>query len=186
MDVGNSVIYPYHGAGRIIDREEIEHDGETTNYLVIEICLNQKTIKVPEDNLQTVGIRQLTPKERFYELLEEAKEFIESSYDHEEGKHPEKIHQQTLKALLAEVKSGDIDASIEGLKKLHTRFLDQELNITEKRVYDTVQQFIKGEIMCIEGCCAIEAGKKFSRLFPDDLDELIEEPADEEPAETKE
>jgi len=173
LEVGDAVIYPHHGAGKIIEQEKIDLDEkEAQEYFVIEMCLNQKTVKIPTTSLEEVGVRKLTPRADFYDKLEEAQEFIEENYDPEENEHPEKIHQQTLKSLLADVKTGDLESSIEGLKKLHTRFLDQNLNITEKRVYDTVSQFLMGELMCIEDCSRAEAEEKLNQYLPCSLEEL--------------
>ncbi len=172
MQVGDAVIYPHHGAGKIIEQEKIERNGEVEQYFVIEMCLNQKTVKIPTNNLEEVGVRELTPRDNFYDKLEEAQQFIKENYDPEEKEHPEKIHQQTLKSLLDDVKTGDLESAIEGLQKLHTRFLDQNLNITEKRVYDTVSQFLMGELMCIEDYSRKEAEKKFNQYLPNSLEEL--------------
>ncbi len=181
MEIGDSVVYPHYGAGRVIEKKEIERGNKKKEYLVIEIFLNQQTVKIPEDNLEDVGVRGLTPKKEFYEKLSEVKEYIRENYDPEEGTHPEKIHQQTLKALLSDIQEGDLEPAIEGLKKLHTRFLDQKLNITEKRVYDTVQQFLKGELMCLEDWDLEKAEEEFNKYLPDSLEELTpDEPNDSE------
>lgn len=172
MEVGDAVVYPHYGAGTIKEIKEIERGEETQKYLVIEIYLNQQTVKIPEENMDQVGVRQLTPKDEFYEHLEEVEEFIRENYDPEEGTHPEKIHQQTLKALLSDIREGDLEAAMEGLKKLQTRFLDQELNITEKRVYDTVHQFLKGELMCLENWELDKAEEEFNEYLPQSLAEL--------------
>ncbi|MFP4687520.1 MAG: CarD family transcriptional regulator [bacterium] len=171
MDIGQSVIYPHYGAGEIIDKEKLDLNGETHEYYVINIHLRQQTVKIPANNVEEVGVRELTKKKDFYKKLEEVRDFIDEEYDAEEREHPEKIHQQTLKVLLDDVQQGKIDETMEGLKKLHTRFLDQKLNITEKRVYDTVQQFVLGEIMGIEGCSLREAEEIFNEYLPTKLPE---------------
>ncbi len=175
FEKGQSVIYPHYGAGEIIEVEEIDRDGETDKYLVIDIHLRQQTVKIPADSVDEVGVRELCDEDEFYEKLEEAREFILDSYDPEENSHPEKIHQQTLKSLQSDIQEGALKHSLEGLKKLHTRFLDQELNITEKRVYDTVRQFIVGEIMGIEDCSRKQAEDKLEEYLPTELPEAEDE-----------
>ncbi len=180
MDIGQSVIYPHYGAGEIIEKERIDLDGETQEYYVINIHLRQQTVKIPANNVEEVGVRELTDKKEFYKRLEKVRDFILEEYDAEEGEHPEKIHQQTLKALLDDVQQGKLDETMEGLKKLHTRFLDQKLNITEKRVYDTVQQFVLGEIMGIEDCSLEEAEDILDEYLPQELPEPEPEEEEEE------
>ncbi len=136
--------------------------------------MRQQTVKIPADSVDDVGVRELCDEDEFYEKLSEVRDFILDTYDPEEKSHPEKIHQQTLKALQSDIQEGALKHSLEGLKKLHTRFLDQKLNITEKRVYDTVRQFIIGEIMGIEGCSRKKAEEKLEEYLPAQLPELSE------------
>lgn len=180
LEIGDAVIYPFHGAGRVIDEKTIEREGEENEYYVVDILLKQQTVMLPKGELEEVGVRKPTDPEEFYERLEEVREVMTEEYDPEEGTHAEKIHQKTLESMLDDVRQGNINTMMESLAMLHTRFLDQELNVTEKRVYDTARHFAIGEIMAIEDCSEQEAEEKLSEYLLQRLPEPEPEEEEEE------
>jgi CarD family transcriptional regulator len=180
FETGDTVIYPHYGAGRIVDEKTIERDGEDKDYYVIDILLKQQTVMLPKNEEEEVGVRKPTEKSEFLDRLKEASEQVLELYDEEEGEHPDKIHRKTLQSMLDEVRQGDLDTMMEGLKKLHTRFLDQELNVTEKRFYDTAQQFIIGELMAIEDISKDEAYDRFDELLPNEIPETVKDDEEDE------
>jgi CarD family transcriptional regulator len=171
FETGDTIIYPHYGAGRIVEEKTIERDGEEQDYYVIDILLKQQTVMLPKNEDEEVGVRKPTDKDKFLDLMQEVSDEVLELYDEEEGEHPDKIHRKTLQSMLDEVRQGDLDTMMEGLKKLHTRFLDQELNVTEKRFYDTAQQFIVGELMAVEDLTKQEAHDRFDDFLPDELPE---------------
>lgn len=178
-EIGDSIIYPHYGAGEIVDEETIERDGEETDYYVIDILLKQQKVMLPKNEEQEVGVRKPSEEDEFYGLLEDVSDSILDDYDPVEGTHPEKIHRKTLQSMLDDVRQGDLETMMEGLEKLHTRFLDQELNVTEKRFYDTAQQFIIGEIMAISDVERGKAHEILNEYLPTELPEA-EEPEEED------
>src|SRR5215216_6711225 len=66
--VGDSVIYPQHGAAVIEGLQDREVGGETREYLVLKLTYGDLTLMVPRDNCQEVGIaevvRDLTVRDR--------------------------------------------------------------------------------------------------------------------------
>lgn len=180
FDVGDTVIYPHYGAGEIVDEKTIERDDEETDYFVIDILLKQQTVMLPKDEESDVGVREPTEESKFIGHLEEVSEEILELYDEVEGEHPEKIHRKTLQSMLDDVRQGDLEIMMDGLKKLHTRFLDQELNVTEKRFYDTAQQFIVGELMAIEEISKPDAYDRLDEFLPNELPETVPEEEVEE------
>ena len=57
--VGDSVIYPQHGAAVIEGVQDREVGGETREYLVLKLSYGDLTLMVPRDNCQEVGIREV-------------------------------------------------------------------------------------------------------------------------------
>lgn len=183
FETGDTIIYPHYGAGRIVEEKTIERDGEEKDYYVINILLKQQTVMLPKNEIEEVGVRTPTEESEFIERLEEVSDQVLELYDEVEGEHPDKIHRKTLQSMLDDVRQGDLDIMMEGLKKLHTRFLDQELNVTEKRFYDTAQQFIVGELMAIEDISKSEAYDRLDEFLPNELPETPETEEEEEEAE---
>lgn len=180
FEEGDSIIYPHYGAGTIVEEKTIQRNGEDKDYYVIDILLKQQTVMLPKNEQEEVGVRKPTEKSEFLGLLEEVSDEVLELYDEEEGEHPDKIHRKSLQSMLDDVRQGDLETMMEGLKKLHTRFLDQELNVTEKRFYDTAQQFIVGELMAIEDISRQKAYDRLDEYLPNELPEVEEEEEEEE------
>lgn len=168
-ETGDTVVYPHYGAGRIIDERTIERNEEEKEYFVVDIMLKQQTVMFPKNETEDVGVRPPTEEDDFFGKLETVQSGIQETYDPEEGEHPDKIHRKSLQSMLDDVREANLDVMMEGLQKLHTRFLDQELNMTEKRFYDTAQQFIIGEIMAILDCPRSKAKKRLDDYLPQEL-----------------
>ena len=61
--VGDKVVYPHHGAGTVVKREQREVLGEKREYLTIKILHNDMTVNVPADNAERVGLRKVIDEE---------------------------------------------------------------------------------------------------------------------------
>jgi CarD family transcriptional regulator len=58
--VGETVVYPHHGAADIISKEKRTIKGEEREYLVLRVHQSDLTVRVPSDNLDLVGVRDVT------------------------------------------------------------------------------------------------------------------------------
>ena len=74
--VGETVVYPNHGAAVIEDIETRQIKGEDKQYLVLRIVAQQDlVVRVPACNLDLVGVRDVVDKEgldRVFEVLRAA------------------------------------------------------------------------------------------------------------------
>ena len=50
--VGDKVVYPHHGAGKIMKIEQKEVLGQQREYLTIQILHNDMTVMVPVDGVR--------------------------------------------------------------------------------------------------------------------------------------
>ena len=69
FDVGDKVVYPHHGAAVIEKREKIEAFGEKKEYLVLRLAYGDLTLKVPADNTDEVGLREVINDEEVEEVF---------------------------------------------------------------------------------------------------------------------
>ena len=53
--VGDTVVYPHHGAAVIEDIEHREMGGEKLEYLVLQILQSDLIVRVPSKNAELVG-----------------------------------------------------------------------------------------------------------------------------------
>jgi CarD family transcriptional regulator len=61
--VGDTVVYPHHGAARIEAVETRTIKGEDRTYLVLKVDKGDLTVRVPADNAELVGVRDVVGAE---------------------------------------------------------------------------------------------------------------------------
>src|ERR687885_2563199 len=61
--VGDKVVYPHHGAGTVVKKEQREVLGQKREYLTIQILHNDMTVNVPSENAEKVGLRKVIDEE---------------------------------------------------------------------------------------------------------------------------
>ena len=61
--VGDTVVYPHHGAAVVEAIEQREMRGEVVDYLVLQIHQSDLTVRVPAMNAELVGVRDVVGEE---------------------------------------------------------------------------------------------------------------------------
>jgi CarD family transcriptional regulator len=69
FEVGDHVIYPHHGAGKVISKGNIRTDDKTREYLTIKILHNDMTVKVASDDAVLAGLRRVIDKQTVEKVL---------------------------------------------------------------------------------------------------------------------
>ena len=69
IDRGDKVVYPHHGAGKIVKKEKKEILGQQREYLTIQILYNDMTVMVPSENADRAGLRKVIGEETVDEVL---------------------------------------------------------------------------------------------------------------------
>ena len=67
--VGETVVYPHHGAAVIEAIESRNIKGVERKYLVLRVKQGDLTVRVPADNVELVGVRDVVNAEGFKEFL---------------------------------------------------------------------------------------------------------------------
>src|SRR6266480_5856399 len=70
--VGDTVVYPHHGAAPIEEIETRTIKGAEMTYLVLRVDKGDLTVRVPADNAELVGVRDVVGQEgleRVFEVL---------------------------------------------------------------------------------------------------------------------
>src|SRR5580658_2717262 len=68
--VGDTVVYPHHGAARIEEIEIRSIKGEDRTYLVLKVDKGDLTVRVPADNAELVGVRDVVGQEGLERVFE--------------------------------------------------------------------------------------------------------------------
>ena len=68
--IGETVVYPKHGVGEIINIEAMEVLSIKTHFYVVKMEQAKLTIRVPIDKQDEVGLRKISTKKKIDEIYE--------------------------------------------------------------------------------------------------------------------
>jgi len=182
LETGNSIIYPHYGAGKVVETETVEVDGEEQEYYVVDIYLRDLTVRVPKDQEDEGNIRSLVDEDTLIEELERVRDRILGA-KYEDG-DIQKVQRSRLEEMEANIKEGELDDTMDALARLHAKFVERDMNIGEKRTYDLAKEFCMGELMGIYESDEDEAKEKLSEYLPMHIPNL-HEPDEEESEESE-
>jgi CarD family transcriptional regulator len=137
FDVGDKVVYPHHGAATIEKREKMVAFGEEREYLVLRLAYGDLTLKVPADNTDSVGLRDVINDEEVEEVfavLRKKEARMPTNWSRRFKNHVEKL------------KSGDIYQVAEVVRNLSIRDKDKGLSAGEKRMLAKARQILTSEL----------------------------------------
>src|SRR5256885_16297217 len=69
FEIGDNVVYPHHGAGKVLRKEVKEVLGESREYLTIKILHNDMTVMVPTENAALAGLRRVIDEDTVKKVL---------------------------------------------------------------------------------------------------------------------
>lgn len=148
FEVGDTVVYPHHGAGRILDVVEQEFQGESRSYYLIEILHNQMTVMVPVEGAEKTGLREvLSPQ-----MLEEVLAVLREDPTGMPVNWSQRVRQNRDK-----IKTGDIMEIADVLRNLALRDQDRGLSTGEKQMFVKLRRIVASEVMCAKSMCEADA-----------------------------
>jgi len=151
FDVGDKVVYPHHGAATIERREKMEAFGETKEYLVLRLAYGDLTLKVPADNTDSVGLREVINDEEVEEVfavLRKKEARMPTNWSRRFKNHVEKL------------KSGDVYQVAEVVRNLSLRDKEKGLSAGEKRMLAKARQILTSELTFALGVDEEEAQRR--------------------------
>jgi len=141
FQVGETVVYPHHGAATIIEVKNRTIRGEEKLYLKLNVTQGDLTIEVPAENVDLVGVRDVIGKEgldRVFEVLRA--EFTEEPTN----------WSRRYKANLEKLASGDVIKVSEVVRDLWRRDQNHNLSAGEKRMLAKARQILVSELALAE------------------------------------
>src|SRR6266566_6808571 len=139
--VGDPVVYPHHGAARIEAVETRTIKGEDRTYLVLKVDKGDLTVRVPADNAELVGVRDVVGAEG----LERVFEVLRAPHTEEPTNWSRRY-----KANLEKLASGDVNKVAEVVRDLWRRDRDRGLSAGEKRMLAKARQILVSELALAE------------------------------------
>ena len=140
--VGETVVYPNHGAAVIENIEMRTIKGQERKYLVLRIVAQQDlVVRVPADNLDLVGVRDVVDKEGLDKVFGVLRaEHVEEPTN----------WSRRYKANLEKLHSGDVMKVAEVVRDLWRRERDRGLSAGEKRMLAKARQILVSELALAE------------------------------------
>ena len=78
FEVGETVVYPHHGAAEIIEVSKKTVRGESQTYLKLRVAQGDLIIQVPAANVEMVGVRDVIDKKGVKQVFDVLRaEFVE-------------------------------------------------------------------------------------------------------------
>jgi CarD family transcriptional regulator len=155
-EIGDYVVYPHHGAGQVVKKEDKTILGETREYLTIKILHNDMTVMVPSCNAGKAGLRRIidedTVKKVIAVLTDDCSEMP-------------KNWNRRFKHNRDKIKTGDIYELAEVVRNLAVREQEKGLSTGEKQMYTRAKKILASELMY--------ALEKTEEQTEEHLDELL-------------
>jgi CarD family transcriptional regulator len=137
FEVGETVVYPHHGAAEIIEVSKKTIRGETQTYLKLKVAQGDLIIQVPSANVEMVGVRDVIDKKGVKQVFDVLRaEFVEEPTN----------WSRRYKANLEKLASGDVVKVSEVVRDLWRRDQDRGLSAGEKRMLAKARQIFISEL----------------------------------------
>ena len=137
FEVGETVVYPHHGAALIEAIEMRTVKGVPTEYLVLKVQQGDLTVRVPASNAEYVGVRDVVDDaglEKVFDVLR--RPYIEEPTN----------WSRRYKANVEKLASGDVIKVAEVVRDLFRRDQDRGLSAGEKRMLAKARQIPVSEL----------------------------------------
>jgi len=155
FEIGDNVVYPHHGAGKVLRKEQKDILGETREYLTIKILHNDMTVMVPTENAALAGLRRVIDEETVKKVL---------AVLQDECSDMPKNWNRRFKHNRDKIKTGDIYELAEVVRNLAIREHEKGLSTGEKQMFTRAKKILASELMY-----ALEMGEDEAEAHLDEL-----------------
>ncbi len=155
FELGDHVVYPHHGAGKVLKKEEMEILGERREYLTIKILHNDMTVRVPTENAALAGLRRVIDEETVKKVLDVLRDEVSEM---------PKNWNRRFKHNRDKIKTGDIYELAEVVRNLSLRESEKGLSTGEKQMFTRTKKILASELMY-----ALDKDEEDAESYLDDL-----------------
>ena len=139
-NVGDEVVYPMHGAGRIVAIEEREVMEEKQSYYILEMPGEVK-VMIPTATAEEHGIRSVINKEEAQKVM---------SVLEQDETQMEKNWNKRYRDNMDKMKSGDIYEIADVVRNLSFKQKEKGLSTGEKKMLHNAKQILVSELVLAE------------------------------------
>ncbi|MGA1864617.1 MAG: CarD family transcriptional regulator [bacterium] len=156
FEVGEEIVYPTLGVGKVEAIEEREIQGNKQQYYILRILADNSMIMVPTDNAETVGLRQLIGPDEVNKVFEILKGDIEEMSANWTRRYKDNLDR---------IKSGSIFQMAAVLRNLSLLKQQRELSFGEKKMLEDTKELIVVELSHAQKITSLEATQLIDRIF---------------------
>jgi CarD family transcriptional regulator len=138
FEIGDNVVYPHHGAGKVLKKELRKMFGEEREYLTIKILHNDMTVMVPCENAGIAGLRRVIDEETVLKVLAVLQDDVSEM---------PKNWNRRFKHNRDKIKTGDIYELAEVVRNLALREHEKGLSTGEKQMFTRAKKILASELM---------------------------------------
>ncbi len=141
FDVGDYVVYPKHGVGRVIELQSSEIAGMSLELYVLRFEKEKMTLRVPTNKAESVGMRKLSTDKQMQEALATLK-----------GKPRVKRTMWSRRAqeYEAKINSGDLVSIAEVVRDLFRPEDAPEQSYSERQIFEGATSRLARELGAME------------------------------------
>src|ERR1700710_2530639 len=141
FDVGDYMVYPKHGVGRVIELLEQEIAGMQLELYVLRFEKERMTLRVPVNKVEAIGMRKLSSDKTLREALDTLK-----------GKPKVKRTMWSRRAqeYEAKINSGDLVSIAEVVRDLFRAEDQPEQSYSERQIFEAAASRLARELAAME------------------------------------
>ena len=138
FEIGDSVVYPHHGAGKVLKKEMKTVLGESREYLTVKILHNDMTVMVPTENAAAAGLRRVMDEDTILKVM---------AVLQDECSEMPKNWNRRFKHNRDKIKTGDIYDLADVVRNLAVREHQKGLSTGEKQMFTRARRILASEMM---------------------------------------
>lgn len=157
FEIGEKAVYPAHGVGVVKELETVEMDGTEYEFYVLKILDNGMTIRVPTNNADAIGMREIIPKgavEKVYEVLRDRKKPADKQ-----------TWNRRYREYMNKIKTGDPLEVAAVLRDLALLKKEKTLSFGERKMYDQAHGLIVQEVAVAKDVDESKIKKEIEKIF---------------------
>jgi CarD family transcriptional regulator len=139
--VGETVVYPHHGAALIEEISTRTIRGQERTYLKLKVAQGDLTIEVPAENVDLVGVRDVVGREGVEQVFDVLRANVREEPTNWSRRY---------KANVEKIASGDVIKVSEVVRDLSRRDTNRGLSAGEKRMLARARQILTSELALAE------------------------------------
>ncbi|MGF6226134.1 CarD family transcriptional regulator [Inquilinus ginsengisoli] len=155
-DVGDYVVYPAHGVGRIEALETHSISGMTVQLYAISFEKERMTLKVPVGKAKKSGLRKLSSKDRIKTALETLTG---------RSRVRRTMWSRRAQEYEAKINSGDPVSIAEVVRDLHRATDQPEQSYSERQIYQAALERLARELAAVEKIDEVKATQKLEQVL---------------------